>query len=73
MATKTSRNPPVLLKPAEVAEQLRCHYLTVLDYRARGEFPNAVNRGGKNQGTRWLIPQSDVDHFLESRRLDSVG
>lgn len=52
---------PTYLTPQQVASKLRLRSVrTIYNYLARGEFPNA-----KRRLLGWIIPETDVEHFLD--------
>lgn len=60
------------LKIAEAAKQLSAPERTVNYWIRRGDFPNAIKMNPMTaKGSPWLIPQGDIDAFIE-RRNDSA-
>ncbi len=55
---------PTYLSVQQTAEQLGLHPNSVARRVAERCFPNAVM-----PGTAWMIPQSDIDAFLETRKV----
>ena len=58
-----------LLSPRQVGAQIGRHPVVVIRYINEGRFPNAINNGGQGNGRRYGIPQSDVDNYLEARKI----
>ena len=59
-------NTPDLLTLQEAAEQLKVHYMTAYRWVRRGDLP-AFKAGG-----RLRVQASDVEHFVQQRRIDVV-
>ena len=60
------------LKIAEAAKLLSAPERTVNYWIRRGHFPNAIKMNPMTEkGSPWLIPQGDIDAFIE-RRNDST-
>lgn len=68
-----NREDDPLLKPKAVGELIGRHPAVVVRYIQEGKFPNAVNTAGEGTGRRYGIPRSDVDRFIESRRVVAVS
>lgn len=64
-----TKKPDPMVSLREVCKQLSVSYSHVINLVHQGEFPNVVNIGGDWRSARYRIPQSDVDRFLESRRM----
>lgn len=64
----TAHQPDGLLSPRQVGLLLGRHPVVVIRYVHEGRFPNAIVDGTGN-GRRYGIPRSDVDRYLESRRI----
>lgn len=56
---------PHIFTAEEVADKLRLHRKVVSRMVARGDFPGAFKAGRD-----WRIPQSSVDAYIASRRVD---
>ncbi|GAA1437848.1 hypothetical protein GCM10009616_40310 [Microlunatus lacustris] len=69
---QTSLPSSSLLKPSEVATQIRAHHRTVLDLIQAGAFPNVIGNGFVGRGARYLVPQADVDQYLASRKVSAA-
>ena len=67
-----SVQPPRLLKTKAVGEQISRHPAVVVQMIYRGEFPNAI-KTGKGNGTRFEVPQSDVDAYIARNRVGAVA
>jgi excisionase family DNA binding protein len=52
------------LTARQVADMLRLHLNTVRRFVGEGRFPNATK-----PGTEYLIPETDVEAYLASRRV----
>jgi excisionase family DNA binding protein len=62
---------PKYLTPAEVAEILRVHVQTVMEWCRDGKL-EAFKSGGhpiNGKGGKWVIPHESVDHYLRRHQL----
>lgn len=71
MSSPGIRSKEEWLTPKEVAAIIRCHHYKVLTMIGGDTpaFPNAINTGSVGHGKRYLVPRSDVDRYLTSRRV----
>ena len=53
---------------AEVAQQLECHYRTVIRYIEDGSLPGAFKMNPKKRNSPYKIPKSSVDAFVVMRQ-----
>lgn len=55
------------LSTAEVAQQLGCHYRTVIRYIEEGSLPGSFKLNPNKKNSPYKVPESAVKAFLEMR------
>jgi len=60
-----------LLSTTQVAEILHVSVVTVNKYILKGRFPGAYKLDPESK-SMWLIPQTDVDAFLELQKQSQI-